>query len=46
MQESTCGRRKTFNIEVQNVQNQEPNGKEVAKQRIKISPVAKENCKV
>ncbi|MGU9541854.1 dihydrolipoamide acetyltransferase family protein [Bacillus cereus] len=39
MQESThVVEEKTSNIEVQ---NQEPNGKEVAKQRIKISPVAK-----
>ena len=41
----TCYRRKTSNIEVQNVQNQEPNGKEVSKQRIKISPVAKKIAK-
>lgn len=46
MQESThVIEEKTFNIEVQNVQNQEPNGKEVAKQRIKISPVAKKIAK-
>ncbi|KAB7679212.1 dihydrolipoamide acetyltransferase family protein [Bacillus sp. B1-WWTP-T-0.5-Post-4] len=46
MQESThVVEEKTFNIEVQNVQNQEPNGKEVAKQRIKISPVAKKIAK-
>ncbi|MGN4749120.1 dihydrolipoamide acetyltransferase family protein [Bacillus cereus group sp. MYBK220-1] len=46
MQESThVVEEKTFNIEVQNVQNQEPNGKEVAKQRIKISPVAKKITK-
>ncbi|MGE7893745.1 dihydrolipoamide acetyltransferase family protein [Bacillus cereus] len=46
MQESThVVEEKTFNIEVQNVQNQEPNGKEVAKQRIKISPVAKKISK-
>ncbi|WP_116344796.1 dihydrolipoamide acetyltransferase family protein [Bacillus sp. HMA207] len=46
MQESThVVEEKTFNIEVQNVQNQEPNGKEVAKQRIKISPVAKKIVK-
>ncbi|WP_439022495.1 dihydrolipoamide acetyltransferase family protein [Bacillus thuringiensis] len=32
---------KTSNIEVQNVQHPEPYAKEVAKQRIKISPVAK-----
>ncbi|HHP1037482.1 dihydrolipoamide acetyltransferase family protein [Bacillus thuringiensis] len=43
MQESThVVEEKTFNIEVQ---NQEPNGKEVAKQRIKISPVAKKISK-
>ncbi|UOB61624.1 dihydrolipoamide acetyltransferase family protein [Bacillus thuringiensis] len=43
MQESThVVEEKTFNIEVQ---NQEPNGKEVAKQRIKISPVAKKIAK-
>lgn len=46
MQESThVIEEKTFNIEVQTVQNQEPNGKEVAKQRIKISPVAKKIAK-
>ncbi|MGG8392393.1 dihydrolipoamide acetyltransferase family protein [Bacillus cereus] len=46
MQESThVVEEKTFNIKVQNVQNQEPNGKEVAKQRIKISPVAKKIAK-
>ncbi|MGN7891825.1 dihydrolipoamide acetyltransferase family protein [Bacillus sp. 22475] len=46
MQESThVVEEKTSNIEVQNVQNQEPNGKEVAKQRIKISPVAKKIAK-
>ncbi|WP_242266092.1 MULTISPECIES: dihydrolipoamide acetyltransferase family protein [unclassified Bacillus cereus group] len=46
MQENThVVEEKTFNIEVQNVQNQEPNGKEVAKQRIKISPVAKKIAK-
>ncbi|MEB9404426.1 dihydrolipoamide acetyltransferase family protein [Bacillus cereus] len=46
MQESThVVEEKTFNIEVQNVQNQEPNEKEVAKQRIKISPVAKKIAK-
>lgn len=33
--------KKTSNIEVQNVQHPEPYAKEVAKQRIKISPVAK-----
>ncbi|MGH0542817.1 dihydrolipoamide acetyltransferase family protein [Bacillus cereus] len=32
---------KTSNIEVQNIQHPEPYAKEVAKQRIKISPVAK-----
>ncbi|ASK14892.1 TPA: dihydrolipoamide acetyltransferase family protein [Bacillus cereus] len=38
MQESThVVEEKTSNIEVQNVQNQEANGKEVSKQRIKIS---------
>ncbi|MBJ3787688.1 2-oxo acid dehydrogenase subunit E2 [Bacillus sp. OA1] len=43
MQESThVVEEKTSNIEVQ---NQEPNGKEVAKQRIKISPVAKKIAK-
>lgn len=36
---------KTFNIEVQNVQHPEPYAKEVAKQRIKISPVAKKIAK-
>ncbi|WP_242292019.1 dihydrolipoamide acetyltransferase family protein [Bacillus cereus group sp. BfR-BA-01441] len=36
---------KTSNIELQNVQNQEANGKEVSKQRIKISPVAKKIAK-
>ncbi|MBS9803650.1 2-oxo acid dehydrogenase subunit E2 [Bacillus toyonensis] len=42
MQESTyVVEEKTSNIEVQNVQHQEPYGKEVAKQRVKISPVAK-----
>ncbi|EJR22533.1 dihydrolipoamide acetyltransferase family protein [Bacillus cereus] len=46
MQESThVVEEKTSNIEVQNVQNQEPNGKEVSKQRIKISPVAKKIAK-
>ncbi|MHA7105453.1 dihydrolipoamide acetyltransferase family protein [Bacillus sp. C-3-6] len=46
MQESThVVEEKTFKIEVQNVQNQEANGKEVAKQRIKISPVAKKIAK-
>ncbi|HEE9032085.1 dihydrolipoamide acetyltransferase family protein [Bacillus cereus] len=46
MQESThVVEEKTFNIEVQNVQNQEANGKEVSKQRIKISPVAKKIAK-
>ncbi|MDA2382193.1 dihydrolipoamide acetyltransferase family protein [Bacillus cereus] len=46
MQEGThVVEEKTSNIEVQNVQNQEPNGKEVAKQRIKISPVAKKIAK-
>ncbi len=46
MQESThVIEEKTSNIEVQNVQNQEPNGKEVSKQRIKISPVAKKIAK-
>lgn len=43
MQESThVVEEKTSNIEVQ---NQEPNGKEVSKQRIKISPVAKKIAK-
>ncbi|MBN9898366.1 dihydrolipoamide acetyltransferase family protein [Bacillus thuringiensis] len=43
MQESThVVEEKTSNIEVQ---NQEPNGKEVAKQRIKSSPVAKKIAK-
>lgn len=42
MQESTyVVEEKTSNIEVQNVQHQEPYGKEVAEQRVKISPVAK-----
>ncbi|PFQ44450.1 branched-chain alpha-keto acid dehydrogenase subunit E2 [Bacillus cereus] len=42
MQESTyVVEEKTSNIEVQNVQHQEPYAKEVAKQRVKISPVAK-----
>ncbi|HDR4479181.1 dihydrolipoamide acetyltransferase family protein [Bacillus thuringiensis] len=46
MQESThVVEEKTSNIEVQNVQNQEANGKEVSKQRIKISPVAKKIAK-
>ncbi|PER30128.1 dihydrolipoamide acetyltransferase family protein [Bacillus cereus] len=36
---------KTSNIEVQNVQHPEPYVKEVAKQRIKISPVAKKIAK-
>ncbi|EMN7727280.1 2-oxo acid dehydrogenase subunit E2 [Bacillus cereus] len=46
MQESThVVEEKTSNIEVQNVQNQEENGKEVSKQRIKISPVAKKIAK-
>ncbi|HCF53803.1 MAG TPA: branched-chain alpha-keto acid dehydrogenase subunit E2 [Bacillus sp. (in: Bacteria)] len=46
MQESThVIEEKTSNIEVQNIQNQEPNGKEVSKQRIKISPVAKKIAK-
>lgn len=46
MQESThVIEEKTSNIEVQNVQNQEANGKEVSKQRIKISPVAKKIAK-
>lgn len=46
MQESThVVEEKTSNIEVQIVQNQEANGKEVAKQRIKISPVAKKIAK-
>lgn len=36
---------KTSNIEVQNVQHPEPYAKEVAKQRIKISPVAKKIAK-
>ncbi|UUE86580.1 dihydrolipoamide acetyltransferase family protein [Bacillus cereus] len=46
MQESThVVEEKTSNIELQNVQNQEANGKEVSKQRIKISPVAKKIAK-
>ncbi|MCS6593836.1 dihydrolipoamide acetyltransferase family protein [Bacillus cereus] len=46
MQESThVVEEKTSNIEVQNVQNQEANGKEISKQRIKISPVAKKIAK-
>ncbi|MFV5174113.1 dihydrolipoamide acetyltransferase family protein [Bacillus cereus] len=46
MQESThVVEEKTSNIEVQNVQNQEANGKEVSKQTIKISPVAKKIAK-
>ncbi|MDA2579744.1 dihydrolipoamide acetyltransferase family protein [Bacillus cereus] len=46
MQESThVVEEKTSNIELQNVQNQEVNGKEVSKQRIKISPVAKKIAK-
>ncbi|HGA0701036.1 TPA: dihydrolipoamide acetyltransferase family protein [Bacillus cereus] len=46
MQESThVVEEKTSNIELQNVQNQEENGKEVSKQRIKISPVAKKIAK-
>ncbi|HDX9633984.1 dihydrolipoamide acetyltransferase family protein [Bacillus cereus group sp. MYBK108-2] len=46
MQESThVVEEKISNIEVQNVQNQEANGKEVSKQRIKISPVAKKIAK-